>query len=92
MSLSYIYWVVICICTLSLVFFIWKEIWRNKDIVWKEILKKENDKNLNDLLGITKTTFLALITGLILISVGLLTLVETSNNNHGYYYEQEVSK
>jgi len=60
----------------------WKEIWRNKDSEWKEIFKKDNKKNLNDLLGITKTTFLALVTSLILVSVGLLTLVETANKNY----------
>ena len=78
--LSKIYWVVICICLISILFFILKEIFRNKDSEWKEIFKKDNKKNLNDLLGITKTTFLALITSLIIISVGLLTLIETTSN------------
>lgn len=74
--------VIIGICIISLVIFIFKEIWRNKDSEWKEIFKKDSKKNLNDLLGITKTTFLALITGLILASVAFLTLIETGNQNH----------
>ncbi len=77
MAISIILWVVMFICIVALVAFTSKEFWRNKNNELKEILKKDSEKNINNLFGITKTTFLTIIVNLIIISIAFLSFFET---------------
>jgi len=66
-----ILWTSICLFIL----FVSKEVWRNKDNELKEIFKKDNKKNINNLFGISKTAFLSTLASLFIISVAFLSLV-----------------
>lgn len=73
------FWILIGICFAMLILFVAKELWRNGTSGLKEIIKKDSKDNLNDLFGITKTTFLVLMFNLIIISVAFLSFIETRN-------------
>lgn len=81
MTISNILWTGIIISLLGIFIFIFKELWRNKDNELREVFKKNSKKNINNLFGISKETFLTMLVNLVIISIAFLSLLETSNQN-----------
>src|SRR3989344_4691929 len=92
MVISNILWTWVVVWTVSVVVFIIKELYRNFILDTK--IRKENTdepirneklkdskKNINNLIGLDKKTFLALATNMIIISLAFLSFIGTSGQN-----------
>jgi len=74
-------WAVFGVSVFVLVVFFGKELLRNGRVFLTEILNTNNKKNINDLFGISKTTFLSVVISTMILCVALLSLLETAKVN-----------
>ena len=75
------FYIVIGVSSILFVLFIIKEIWRNfGNGELKNVLQRDNKKNIESLLGITKTTFLVLMASLVTISISSLAFLKLSTD------------